>query len=211
MLKSDEQVLCVPASRLGECGVNPGFTRTSGDVVLRALLARGVFLPRGDVEENPKYRQIVTYDLIVSTAEGPERPLVFTYHRRGDEGRLRQHSCGVGGHLTAEDFRTARAEGGPTVAAFNRARWRELSEEIYIDAMPTMMHRLEGFIAIDANPVDRVHLGVVHRVVVPGIVRGNSAETEESRLVPADQLRQPAMFERFEPWSKIIIYMLVNT
>jgi predicted NUDIX family phosphoesterase len=144
MLKSDEQVLCVPASRLGECGVNPGFTRTSGDVVLRALLARGVFLPRGDVEENPKYRQIVTYDLIVSTAEGPERPLVFTYHRRGDEGRLRQHSCGVGGHLTAEDFRTARAEGGPTVAAFNRARWRELSEEVYIDAMPTMMHRLEG-------------------------------------------------------------------
>lgn len=204
MSKDDEQVLCVPASRLGECGIHDGFTRTDGDVVLRALLARGEFHRRGDVEDDPKYRQIVTYDLVISTL-GPG-PLVFTYHRRGDEERLRQQSCGVGGHVVHDDFRPS---GKVSVASFEKARRRELAEELSFDEGPGVAERIEGFIAISGSAVDRVHLGVVHGLLVPGIVRGNSRETSESRMIPVSEFRKPAVLDRFEPWSKIVISLLL--
>ncbi len=190
-----ERVLVVPAAEFDRLGRFQGFS-ADADRYLDALLVPGLagFRPRSEVEEDPSFKQIIPY--VVFRSGG----LVFAYTRgkSGGESRLRRlRSIGVGGHVAEAD-----AEGRGTVEAYELALLRELDEEVEIRS-PGRIRRL-GLINDDANPVGRVHLGVVHLYELdrPEVVPREDA-LADPEFLPITGL--PALRDRFETWSQICI------
>lgn len=88
---------------------------------------------------------------------------IFHYTRTKLQGENRLHgkvSIMVGGHVNPDDGMVAQV-------AYEAALHRELTEEVYLTAPPIV--KPLGFIYDDANPVGRVHLGIVYECVVPSV------------------------------------------
>lgn len=191
----DVRVLVVPGAELDRLGRFQGFS-PEADRYLTALLApgRGEFRPRGEVEDDPSFKQIIPYVVF----RAGDR--VFCYTRGSSQGEARLHrlrSLGVGGHVDEAD-----ADGVATLDAYELALRRELDEEVAI-ASPGTLRRV-GLINDDATPVGRVHLGVVHVYdLVRPSVSPREAGLAEPGFVPVADLT--AQSDRFESWSRICI------
>ncbi|GIW86853.1 MAG: phosphoesterase [Isosphaeraceae bacterium] len=192
---STERVLVVPAVRLDELGRFQGFSRES-ERYLAELLAEGVgaFRPRSEVEDDPTLKQMIPYVAFRC------RDRLFCYTRGGGQGETRLHrlrSLGVGGHVAEED-----ASGGATLAAFEEALRRELSEEVEVRS-PGRLRRV-GLINDDATAVGRVHLGVayVYELESPQ-VRPREDGLADAGFVPLGTVI--ALRDEFESWSQIFL------
>ena len=150
MNKFDEQVLVVERSKfLHEAlhGFKPieQFQNELWDMLHNIEVKR-----RGDVENDPTYKQLISY-VVVQNDKG--ETLVYTRLKGGGEIRLHgSSSVGIGGHMNpVED-----AEGH--VLLFENT-YRELEEEIGV--LPDDL-RLIGVINDDTNEVGQVHIGLVY-------------------------------------------------
>ncbi len=201
MSATEEHILVIPEPVITEIGHVEGFEKDV-DKFLQPILASDQlsFQPRGLMETDPSYKQLIPYVLLEWTNENGEVSL-FTYTRGGGSGEKRLHakrSVGIGGHISQEDA----ADGGDP---YTVGMQRELSEEIRLDSEYTETR--EGLIYDPSNEVGRVHLGVVHRFVLKNpAVQSNEADLAEGGFVKVADLK--GEMDSLETWSQLAIKAL---
>ncbi len=201
MTVKEEQILVVPESVVNEIGRFEGFV-ADVDRYLHPILNSNQlsFQPRGSMETDPSYKQLIPYVLLEWTdADGQVQ--LFTYTRGGGSGEARLHakrSVGIGGHISEED-----AAGGAD--PYTTGMQRELEEEIHLGS--GYCETREGLIYDPSNEVGQVHLGVVHRFVLESpTVRSNESDLADGGFVSIKELK--ADLERLETWSQLAICAL---
>src|SRR3990172_11619570 len=100
--KANERVLVVPRSKIFANGTWHGIRSQNPSKYLRLILANHKFLPRGKVENDPSWQQIIPYLILEVGGK------IFLMKRKGNhtESRLSSmYSIGVGGHVNRKDIR----------------------------------------------------------------------------------------------------------
>lgn len=197
---STEQVMVVQTQLFHDCGHFQGFCSETGKY-LETLLdpANTQYLPRGEMEEDPSFKQLIPYCIFKFVDDNGETQ-VFQYTRGkgGGETRLRaKKSVGIGGHISTLDAHDA--------SPYELGMQRELEEEVVIDTEYTQT--LVGLINDDENEVGKVHLGIVHLFdVQKPQISANEADISEAGFLPISELM--ADLDSFETWSKICLESL---
>lgn len=197
---STEQVMVVKTQLFHDCGYFQGFCSDT-DKYLETLLdaANTQYLPRGDMEEDPSFKQLIPYCIFKFVDEsGTTHVFQYTRGKGGGETRLRaKKSVGIGGHISTLD---AHDE-----SPYELGMQRELEEEIVIGTEFTQT--LVGLINDDENEVGKVHLGIVHlfEVQKPQI-SANEAEISDAGFLPVSELM--ADLDSYETWSRICLESL---
>ncbi|MGD9126647.1 MAG: phosphoesterase [Planctomycetia bacterium] len=198
----NEKVMVVPTEVFHQLGHFQGFSaevdRYVGTLLDPTHLS---FRPRGEVETDPSFKQLIPYVLFLHE-NGDGQKTIFEYVRskKVGEGRLKsKRSVGIGGHISSEDVQTGSAH------PFEEGMRRELEEEVTIDT--PYKAQCVGMINDDENEVGRVHLGMVYifNVESPN-VEISEDELIESGFKPVDELL--ANLDGFETWSSITLEAL---
>ncbi len=197
-MSQDEQVLVIPESVLQSLGNIDGFCRDV-DHYLPLLLAPEnlSFRPRGEMESDPSFKQLIPYIILQHTAADNTVHL-FTYTRGSGQGEKRLHakrSFGIGGHISEED-----AAGGAD--PYLTGMQRELAEEVVLET--EFRDRRVGLIYDSQTEVGRVHLGIVHLYeLAQPQVRPNEDDISETGFVPLAELKQQR--DQLETWSQLCL------
>lgn len=203
-MSTEEQILVVPADVIEAIGTIDGFTRDV-DRFLKPILAsdRLSFRPRGQMENDPSFKQLIPY-VLLQYSDSAGVPYLFTYTRGKGQGEARLHakrSIGIGGHISAED-----AAGGE--CPYETGMRRELDEEVTIGS--EFRDSRVGLIYDASTEVGRVHLGIVHRFeLVRPDVTSNEDDLSETSFVPLAELRQDR--GRLEIWSQLCLDALYGS
>ena len=202
-LVAEEKILVVPTKLFHDLGYFQGFSPNIERYWPQLLEGEHVeYRPRGEMEEDPSFKQLIPYVLFQWTdADGNHH--LFEYLRGSGQGERRLHakrSVGVGGHISSID-----AEVGHAHDVYREGMRRELDEEVAIETPYT--ESVVGLINDDETPVGQVHLGMVHLCdVEKPVVRPREADILEARFTPvADILTR---LEQFESWSEIAVRAL---
>ncbi len=194
----NETILVVPARRLpadlraGPAAV-PAASWAEASEALE--LARAVWMPRSEAEEDPSWKQVIPYVTLFDPAGR-----VLVYPRQGSERRLHDlWSLGIGGHINKTD--AAGLPPGPRL--LEQAARREVQEEYpcrWIGTLDVM-----GLINEDETDVGRVHVGVCCRLVVDPSTAGRGDGELDGHLWadPADPSAALPAGARFELWSEL--------
>jgi predicted NUDIX family phosphoesterase len=189
-----EEVYCLPAGALP--------APTAEVIPLSAelyqlLLSEGRFLPRAEVEDDPRWRQIIPYAVV----ERNQQALLVERLSGGSETRLHhRYSLGIGGHINRQDAECQVARDLLTAALT-----RELREELVIGAF---FAEAVGLIHSDANPVDRVHTGVLYLVKT---LEATVREQHKLRGAWAGLGEVAALEARLEGWSQLALRWLYQS
>lgn len=193
---SGQLVLAVPTETFRALGTFQGFeTRPLSD--LRHLVSSARFLPREELESDPRQKQVIPY---VVLRHGDR---VFAY-RRGQastEKRLvAKTSIGLGGHVEWSDDSLF----DDALASYLRGARREVEEEVAVSC--GWSERILGFINDDSSDVGRVHLGVVHvwDLAEPA-VRPRERKITSAGFRPASEI---AGIATLEGWSRFALVAL---
>ena len=166
---------------------------------LKAILLRGnnLFLPRDQAEQNPAYKQIIPYALIVFE----NRVLHYVRGKKAGEQRLvAKGSIGIGGHMSEEKdkflWHTTDEQ------AYRAGVEREVNEEIKIDT--PFEDRIVALLNDDTTDVGRVHLGIVHvfKLAAPKIQKREAMITGLTFLTKEELVSRR---ESLESWSQICV------
>ena len=197
-----ERVLVVPTEEFHKIGHFQGFSPTV-EPYLNGLLNEQLisFRPRGDMEEDPSFKQLIPYVVFEHTdADGTVSVFQYTRGKGQGEARLRSKmSVGIGGHISTLDHRDDYSE------TYAEGMRRELEEEVHIET--SYRERVAGMINDDETEVGKVHLGVVHifQVETPN-VRPREDDILDAGFSPVPQLM--AELDRMESWSSICMQAL---
>ena len=200
-----EKVLVVPTALFHDLGYFQGFSAEVARFLPRMLDGDEIqYLPRGRMEEDPSFKQLIPYALFRWTDDDGIVHL-FEYQRGSGMGEQRLHakrSVGVGGHISSLD-----AAAGHTKNVYREGMRRELEEEVAIGT--PYDETIAGLINDDETPVGRVHLGVVHLCDVRRpAVRPREADILDAGFRPvADILGR---LDQFESWSQIAVRALFS-
>jgi len=189
-----ENVLVIKTELLRDILTENGLIRGHEDKVMALIRSNGCFIPRPEAELDPGYRQIIPY---VAVVRGDE---VFATTRLNKGGEARLHgmmSLGVGGHMNEID-----REGDWLMHCLRR----EIDEEVDLQNFGTLT--LRGLINDASNEVGSVHLGFFFTLTTEGDVAVKETEKLEGGFVRIGEL--PALKERMESWSQIVIDELVS-
>lgn len=200
-----ENVLVVPTALFHKLGYFQGFSTDTARYLPQLFEGDHVrYLPRGDMEENPSFKQLIPYVLFRWVDDDGVIHL-FDYQRGGGMGERRLHakrSVGVGGHISSLD-----AAAGHLDHVYREGMQRELAEEVIIDT--PYAQSIIGLINDDETPVGRVHLGVVHRFdVAQPLVRPREPDLLDAGFRPVAQILSE--LEGFESWSQIAVRSLYS-
>lgn len=202
-LVAEEQILVVPTSLFHDLGYFQGFSAAVDRYLPRLLEGDHVeYRPRGEMEEDPSFKQLIPYMLFRWTDDAGTVYL-FEYQRGSGQGERRLHakrSVGIGGHISTLD-----AAAGNLSHVYREGMRRELEEEVAIDTKYT--EQIAGLINDDETPVGRVHLGVVHLCDVESPhIRPREADILDGQFRPVSDIL-PRLGE-FESWSEIVVRAL---
>lgn len=196
----EELVLAVDAqSLLGSVGRFRGLRRETAEI-WKLLASRSGFYPRKDLENDPSYKQLISYTVFLSRGQ------IFVMKRRKAqaESRLRGYlSVGVGGHMNP-----VPETGWPQKRAIYRFKalvhaniLRETREEIVVPWTPNLSFL--GFLNDDETEVGRVHLGVVCLATLPQpLVAIRETDKMVGAWVPMSKVQE---LGRFESWSSLLL------
>jgi predicted NUDIX family phosphoesterase len=198
-----EKVLVVPTELFRELGYFQGFSDEVSRYLPRLLEGGEVeYRPRGDMEVDPSFKQIIPYVLFRWTDDEDEVHL-FEYQRGGGMGETRLHakrSIGVGGHISSLD-----AAAGHTEHVYREGMQRELDEEVSIDT--PFDETVVGLINDDRTEVGQVHLGVVHLCdVQEPHIRPRETDILAAGFRPVRDIL--TRLNEFESWSEIAVRAL---
>ena len=187
MDKNDELVLVVPTKDLFDkpfTGVIPVVNAYSK---LTTALVDLDIKRRGDVEEDPSYKQLISY-VVVKNNKG--ETLLYTRLSGGGESRLHgKSSVGVGGHMNPVDSLS-----GYQLLLENTKR--ELIEEIGVEPVEIGLY---GLVNDDSNDVGQVHVGLVY---IANIGDQDVTVTETDTLSVKWVL--DTKFYELETWSQLL-------
>lgn len=207
---AEEQVLVVPTAVFHELGHFQGFS-TKVDHYLPALLGCGQlsYRPRGEMEEDPSYKQLIPYVLFRFVDDEGVTQL-FNYQRGSGNGEARlraKRSVGVGGHISTVDADAVAKATGQSGDVYREGLERELAEEVTINA--SYKESCVGILNDDATEVGKVHLGVVHLfdLQLPDM-KSNEADIVDTCFKPLSEIAEA--LEQYESWSQIAVKALVE-
>ncbi len=186
----DEHVLCVRREDIFPDVAWHGFVGEGLSRSQEVIREHSFFMPRGEVEEDPTYQQIIPY---VVFRHG-DRYFLTKRLKASSEKRLRQlYSLGVGGHINPGDLE----HGDPIQDGLRR----EFEEECVYEG--SFEARMLGLLNDESSPVSKVHLGVVF------LVDGDSdrisiRETEKlsGELLTLQEMR--IFYLEMESWSQMV-------
>lgn len=198
MSKFDEQILVVKRDTLfdGETNAFNGFISKDDNRYKEIIKTFGEFnvKRRGDMEEDPGYKQLISYCIITNNDE------TLVYKRLEGGGETRLHgllSIGVGGHMNDVESE-ADINGKLRVNAA-----RELEEEVGLGNDDVKNIEIHGLINDDDNEVGKVHIGLVLKIdVEKEKVINNEEDTIALEWVKNDVLET---MSPYESWSELII------
>jgi len=208
-MDSTEQVLVVSTDLFRRLGYFQGFTADVSRYLPELLLpANTSYRPRGEVEVDPRFKQLIPY-VIFEHRDAAIGPRVFQYTRGSGQGEGRLHrkrSVGIGGHISTRD-----AGRDDSSSSYEVGMRRELEEEVSIQT-PYVAHCV-GLINDDLTDVGRVHLGIVYRFEVerPAVVP-NEPDILDCGFQPVEAIL--AELAAFETWSQLCmeaLYQLPKT
>ncbi|WP_248499244.1 NUDIX domain-containing protein [Staphylococcus aureus] len=199
MSKFDEQIIVVPREIIfnNEKNTFNGFlnkNKPEGQNIFDALSQYEV-KRRGDMEEDPSYKQLISYCLLEN-----EHGEILVYERLSGGGEARLHgqfSIGVGGHMND----VPGAESINEVLRVNAQR--ELEEEVGLSEQDSQNMEYIGFINDDNNEVGKVHIGVVFKITVST----NDVEAKETDTLRIKWVEKGIIesYDDFETWSALIL------
>lgn len=205
MSKMDERILVIERTALfdGIYADELAFhgTENNFDMVERfldRLNSSYTVARRGDVEENPTYKQPIPY-LVVAVGDK-----IFTYKRLSGGGESRLHSkisIGVGGHMNVSDpnynFDQLLCDNA----------FRELNEELEIDYDGHLDMEIVSFINDDSDEVGKAHVGILLLAKFPEGTSIKVRETDqlEGSLLSIDDLTSPTKYNQLENWSRFAL------
>ncbi|WP_411841930.1 DNA mismatch repair protein MutT [Salinicoccus sp. HZC-1] len=200
MSKFDEQILVVPRSDIfdGEKNAFNGFIGKKDARYKEIVSTFSGFevKRRGDMEEDPSYKQLISYVIIKSDSDDS----TLLYKRLGGGGEARLHgllSIGVGGHMNDVP------EVSDIGSKLSVNAERELEEEVGLSADAVKDMEIMGLINDDDNEVGKVHIGLVLSVKVdPSTVASKEEDTLELIWEKDESL---ADMSPYESWSELII------
>ncbi len=192
-----EQILCVPRKIFDSVGVFQGLDFNPFPYLTAFFNpANNLFLPRTIAEGDPSHKQIIPYAVITYGN------YVLHYRRGGGSGEKRlvaKESIGFGGHLNPSD------QDHLDTGAYCSLVLRELSEEL--DIPTPLRNRIVAVLNDDTTEVGRVHIGLVHHIVLPQPrAIAKEADIEEPVFRSFDDIR--GRLEHLEGWSQILAAQL---
>ena len=164
---------------------------------LNLLLSRGnnFFFPRAQAENDPAYKQIISYVLLAFQ----DRVLYYVRGKKAGEQRLvAKGSIGIGGHMNESDESLFAWD----EQAYRAGVEREVNEEIKIDT--PFQDRIVALLNDDTTEVGRVHLGIVHifHLAEQKVEKREAIITNLAFLTRAELM---ARRESLETWSQICL------
>lgn len=202
MSKFDEQIIVVPRKTIFDNESNHfnGYINKStqkGTAIFNTLQNYEV-KRRGDMEEDPSFKQLISYCLLEN-----EKGEILVYERLtgGGEERLHgQSSIGVGGHMND----VVGADSINEVLRVNAQR--ELEEEVGLTTDKSQNLEYIGFINDDDSEVGQVHIGIVFKITVDS----NDVEVKETDTLRINWEEQGRIenLDQFETWSSLILQEL---
>ncbi|MCS4485659.1 NUDIX domain-containing protein [Staphylococcus americanisciuri] len=199
MSKFDEQITVVPRAVLFDNEQNAfngfiAYNDARSKAILKTL-AQYEVKRRGDMEEDPSFKQLISY-CILENEDGE----ILVYQRLTGGGESRLHglaSIGVGGHMNdvpGED---------DIMAIIEENASRELLEEVGLPVEDTAGLEHIGFINDDNNEVGRVHIGVVFKIKV----HKEQVEVRETDTLSIhwQSVETISDLSQFESWSALIL------
>jgi predicted NUDIX family phosphoesterase len=195
--KEEEQVLVVPRSLFDELGAFQGIHLDEPEKYLHKFLQpqNNKFLARGLAEEDPSWKQLIPYALLVH--EG--RVLHYKRGKGSGESRLAtKGSLGIGGHMNPRDTGFLNVDEKGYLAGFSR----ELDEELTVNS--PFENTMAGLLNDDSNEVGRVHLGIIHilRLERPEVAPREDDIVEPRFLTPEEIRQEPG---ELETWSRLCL------
>ena len=154
--KDDEQILVVKSDILFRDGKWQGLKTENLDYYIDLINKNCEFKRRGDMENNPSFKQIIPYILFSFKNN------FFAYKYLGGAGEKRLvdvYQLGVGGHINPGD--------GKEGDVLEVGMMREWDEEVDFKGR-ILEKKLVGIINSDAGSVERVHLGLVYNFIGDG-------------------------------------------
>lgn len=153
---------------------------------------------RAPAETDSSLKQIIPYAIIRNGDQ------VFLVKRTKRQAEARLHdlfSIGLGGHISES------LEGGADVIAAALAR--ELEEEMVVDSPSTVKY--VGIINDDTTDVGKVHLGILHEV----LLENDSCRIREKENMTGNWCAIPSLamyYDSMESWSQIVCkyHLLTN-
>jgi predicted NUDIX family phosphoesterase len=188
----NEKVLAVPRPAI-ESMLQQGFFEANGTDLMGRLGDLAVFLDRSAAEENPAYKQIIPYILIVHQG----RFLLYKRTKKQGESRLHEKfSLGFGGHINDVD-----GNKNTDTNLILAAMIRELNEELFLPSVRQLS--VAGFINDDSNAVGKVHLGIAFVVEAANERFAiNEPEMIEAKWCDAQGIED--IFPKLESWSQLL-------
>ena len=193
----EESVFAVPTQKLWtllpykEQGLIKG-----NDDVLDRIVREGVFGKRSEMEEDPGYKQIISYAIISNNDS------FYLMRRISGQNEKRLHNklyLGLGGHMnpagsgeTGEEYLVSELK-------------REFDEEVQLSNGCLIEDiKFIGFINDDSIPVGRVHVGLLYNISVSNQhVTINETDKISANWVHKDELDNH--YEEMETWTRIAV------
>ena len=188
--KYQEQILVVPRAQLFK-NISPwhGLNTQNTHEVLNIITSHAQFYPRGLMEEDPTYKQIIPYGVFVYQ----NSYFLMQRSNSGSESRLKnKFTLGIGGHMRASDLQAS--------TLFDWIK-REFYEEIHYNDQLTI--KPLGILNDDTNAVGQVHLGIV--LLLEGFSSTISVRSELAQGNLVNKQTLIAQQEYMETWSQLII------
>lgn len=190
----DEQILVVKRSALFPDGTWNGLEQVDMQEYLHLIKTRQEFHPRGLMEQDHRYKQIIPYLLF----RFENRYFLMQRKATSSEQRLaNKYTLGIGGHIRKEDMETD--------SIFDWAR-REFKEEISYDG--EFKIKPLGILNDESNSVGQVHTGFVFllegdspNITVKSELKGGNLATVEECQMHAEQM---------ETWSQMVLETLTT-
>ena len=199
MSKWDEQILVVNRKELFSNEENHfyGFIEKNDEKTKKIIATFESYevKRRGDMEEDPSYKQLIGYVLLKDEVTGE----VLVYKRLVGGGEARLHgkaSVGIGGHMNEVEGKTIFE-----MLKINAAR--ELNEEVGVSEEEALnnLHFI-GLINDDKTEVGQVHVGVVYECKVD---KQRVEVKEDDTLVIKWMTGEEAKAEEnYETWSEFL-------
>jgi predicted NUDIX family phosphoesterase len=159
-----------------------------------------VIMQRALLETEPKFRQLIPY---VVVKQG-DKYLAYERSAAGGESRLHHlHSIGIGGHVDAVDAVYNEKGVFQLTETLRKGMYRELKEELGLTEADFLGMSTIGYLAKNATPVDKVHLGIV---LVAEVNADLVVTSQEEALKLAGFLSITELAElKLESWSETVV------
>lgn len=219
-----EQILVVPTKVVADCNggrLFEGFWKGITPFERALDPAFHTFRMRGDLEQDPTWKQLIPYTIIRYLRLDGGTPWYLSYQRSSDQAEKRLaglSSIGIGGHVTESDMEPHPDDTVSEPVEYllnygdhgNSWLWRGMVRELFEEIWVPHPERAEivGLLNEEATDVGKVHLGIV--VVVD--VRSTTVDTKDPyvgslRWMSAKVLQGHR--NEYEGWSKHCIDAII--